>query len=141
MDRRQAIQAGVISSGAMLLSSNLVAENFEPLGKVPESQSYLHGELNFTSHKIIENEVADAMSGTEDWGSLGRGIHVREFNVPSNTHLILGHVQEAGNYGHATYQTLGIAINRNVWRCRVIWKMDWTQSSELNTHFHWVKFS
>ena len=134
MDRRRAIQAGLIGGGILWSGTDATADLRTK--SVPASPST---DL-FDSHEIIESPIVDDTKGTEIWGSIGHGLHAREFNVPKGTHLILGQVQEASNYGHAKYQTLGIAINRTVWRCRVIWQMDWDIAGTLETHFHWVRF-
>ncbi|QDU08065.1 hypothetical protein [Gimesia aquarii] len=143
MDRRQAVQAGLLSSGALLFGKNLFAQR-----GTPQSTSLLKNDIQLDSDEIVHNSTTDTikgvvtgvMIGTENLGKIGRGVHAREFSVPEGTHLILGQVQEAGNYGNAKYETLGIAINTSVWRCRVIWKMEWDVGSALTTHFHWVKF-
>lgn len=147
MDRRQAVQAGLLGGGALLMGQNLFGQRGVPQSS-SKSSVLLNSEIQLDTDEIIDNKstvlemekVTSAIIGTENLGEIGRGVHAREFSVPKGTHLILGQVQEAGNYGEAKYETLGIAINRRVWRCRVIWKMEWNLSGTLTTHFHWVKF-
>ncbi len=147
MDRRQAVQAGLIGSGGLLLGKGLLAQRGEPRSG-SFSSGLLNHKIQLDSDEVIDNSTTEASTntvsnvimGTEDLGKIGRGVHAREFSVPEGTPLILGQVQEAGNYGEAKYETLGIAINTRVWRCRVIWKMEWDLNSTLTTYFHWVKF-
>ncbi|MDF1743489.1 MAG: hypothetical protein P1V19_07310 [Gimesia sp.] len=147
MDRRQAVQAGLLSSGALLFGKELFAQRGVPQSGSRSSEVF-ENEIHLDSDEVVQNDTKDSinssvtevMIGTENLGNIGRGVHAREFSVPKGTHLILGQVQEAGNYGNAKYETLGIAINTRVWRCRVIWRMEWDLNSTLTTYFHWVKF-
>lgn len=154
MNRRQLLQAGVLGTGGVLVSGAAQAEEFEVPSRrsniapstdsKPENTSlpYRAGDkLQIESHVIFDNEARDASAGIEDWGDIGRGIHIREFNIPAGTHLILGHVQEAGHYGSAVYETLGIALNQVQWRCRVVWRMDWYLPNKLRTYFYWKSYA
>lgn len=153
MNRRQLLQAGVLGTGGVLISRATQAEEFESPsrrsdiapGTAPEQESpslpYRAGEkLQIESHLVFDNEASDASAGIEDWGDIGRGIHIREFNISPGTHLILGHVQEAGHFGAAVYETLGIAVNQVEWRCRVVWRMDWYLPNKLRTYFYWKSY-
>ena len=146
MNRRQLLQAGVLGTGGVMIGQAVGEElEFSRDGSQTESQGsnlpYRAGEnLKIDTHLILDNEINPTASGIEDWGDIGRGTHIREFNIPPNTHLILGQVQEAGHYGAAIYETLGIAINTSIWRCRVIWRMDWYLPMTLRTYFNWQRF-
>lgn len=145
MERRDAIRAGLLGTGIFLSGQESRGEFRSGPVKNDAAANKSHlpyhcgNELNITSHKILDNEVTDATTGIEDWGLIGRGVHIREFNVPEGTHLILGNVQEAGHYGSAIYETLGIALQQKIWRCRVVWKMDWDQPGQLQTYFYWTR--
>lgn len=149
MDRREAVQTGLFGSGAFLFGKELFAQRGE-VRSSSRSSKVLPDDIQLDSDKVVTNDnsstdpeavrVAYPIIGTENLGRIGRGVHAREFSVPPGTHLILGQVQEAGHYGNAKYETLGIAINTKVWRCRVIWKMEWSGDRALMTHFNWVKF-
>lgn len=145
MERRDAIRTGLLGTGVFLLGQESRGEiPSTPVrnGAVTSESTFPYrcgNKLTITSHKILNNDVTDATSGIEDWGLIGRGIHIREFNVPQGTHLILGNVQEAGHYGSAIYETLGIALQQKIWRCRVVWKMDWDQPGGLQTYFYWTR--
>lgn len=145
MERRDAIRTGLLGTGVFLLGQESRGElrsgpvRNEAAVSEPRLPYHCGNELTITSHKILNNDVTDATTGIEDWGPIGRGVHIREFNVPKGTHLILGNVQEAGHYGSAIYETLGIALQQKIWRCRVVWKMDWDQPGELQTYFYWTR--
>ena len=144
MDRRDAMRTGLLGTGGLLLGREaLGGDRSSALGLgAPASRLPYHcgNDLVVTSHQILDDEVADANIGIEDWGPIGRGVHIREFNVPEGTHLMLGHVQEAGHYGAAVYETIGIALQQEICRCRVIWRMDWDQPGELQTYFYWMRY-
>jgi len=155
MNRRQLLQAGVLGTGGVLVSGTAQAEEFERPSRrsdiAPRTEDseprnpglpYRAGEkLQIESHVIFDNEASDASAGIEDWGDIARGIHIREFSIPPNTHLMLGHVQEAGHFGAAVYETLGIALNQVEWRCRVVWRMDWYLPNKLRTYFYWKSYN
>ena len=145
MNRRQLLQAGALCTGGVLAGQSVQAEL-----ELPSRQSgirsgeselpYRAGEqLKIDTHQVFDYGLSNASTGIEDWGNLGRGVHIREFRVPPNTHLVLGHVQEAGHYGAAIYETLGISLNQVEWRCRVIWRMDWYLANPLRTYFYWTR--
>lgn len=148
MDRRSAIQTGLLGSGALFLGQAASAEELKSelvpqLSETPpRAGSPAPGPdlIRFDTHEIIENEINFESKGSENWGQVGPGIHAREFDIPEDTHLILGQVQEDSNYGEAKYETMGISINRRVWRCRVIWRMTWNVGGKLNTRFNWVRY-
>lgn len=145
MNRRQLLQAGALCTGGVLTGQAARAELKLPstehgIGSGAPELPYKAGEqLQIDTHEIYDYELRDASIGIEDWGDIGRGVHIREFSVPPNTHLVLGHVQEAGHYGAAIYETLEISLNQVEWSCRVVWRMDWYLANPLRTYFYWTR--
>jgi len=116
----------VIPAGLYGGSGTLMGDESSPKERVAELQPVFQtptAEL-FDSPDIIDNTMDIESRGSENWGNIGRGVHARELSIPERTLFVHGHVQEASNYACATYQTLGIAINRSAWRCRVYWRMN-----------------
>ena len=105
-----------------------------------EGQEYINGEKidSFGTENItVENFSGPYRFLSVNFGNIARGLHVREFNVPRGTQLVLGQVQEGINAGDALYTTLGIAVRAEGtgdWRCRVIWRMSWTNGTPLPTY-------
>ncbi|MDB4802417.1 hypothetical protein OAH05_00675 [bacterium] len=66
-------------------------------------------QVSVTSHQILENNVSNG---------------------------VFRHVPEAWHFGATLYETLRIALQQKIWRCRVVLRMDWDQPSHLQTYFY-----